>query len=156
MLKEFDFFTSHPKDAGKSLFEAIAGLDKCAKRLHLPLQSGSDRVLEMMNRGYTVKDYLELADSYRRIVKNGLLTTDIIVGFPGETGKDFESTCALLNKVGFNAAYIFKYSPRPGTKAAEKEETLSRKAKEERHEKILDLQRRISRRLNNKNANIKN
>ena len=156
MLKEFDFFTSHPKDAGKSLFEAIAGLDKCAKRLHLPLQSGSDRVLEMMNRGYTVKDYLELADSYRRIVKNGLLTTDIIVGFPGETGKDFESTCALLNKVGFNAAYIFKYSPRPGTKAAEKEETLSRKAKEERHEKILDLQRRISKRLNNKNANIKN
>ncbi len=146
-LKEIDFFTSHPKDASVDLFKAISGLDKLAKRLHLPLQSGSDRILKLMNRGYCAKDYLALIDSYRKIVKGGLLTTDIIVGFPTETSQEFKATCALVKKVKFNAAYIFKYSSRTGTQAAKIVDTLKPMEIEKRHKKILDLQRGISREL---------
>ena len=146
-LKEFDFFTSHPKDASIDFFKAIWDLDKLTKRLHLPLQSGSDRILKLMNRGYGVKDYLVLIDSYRRIVKGGLLTTDIIVGFPTETIEEFNQTCALLKQIRFNAAYIFKYSSRPGTEAAKITDELNQDKKEKRHKKILDLQRGISKEL---------
>jgi tRNA-2-methylthio-N6-dimethylallyladenosine synthase len=149
-LKEFDFFTSHPKDAGIDSFRAIRDLDKLVKRLHLPLQSGSDRILKLMNRGYKVKEYLALIDSYRRIVKAGLLTTDIIVGFPTETDQEFKETCDLVRNAGFNAAYIFKYSPRPNTQAAKIAETLTQGEKEKRHKQILDLQRSISNRLRGK------
>jgi tRNA-2-methylthio-N6-dimethylallyladenosine synthase len=100
-----------------------------------------------MRRKYTVKDYLALSDSYRKIVKGGLLTTDIIVGFPTETEQDFKQTCALVKKVRFNAAYIFKYSSRPGTEAAKIIEELKPEDKEKRHKKILDLQRSISKEL---------
>ena len=146
-LKELDFFTSHPKDATADLFKAIRDLDKLVKRLHLPLQSGSERILKLMNRGYSAKEYLALIDSYRKIVKGGLLTTDIIVGFPTETDKEFEETFNLVKKVEFNAAYIFKYSSRPQTKAAKIAENLSRDEKEKRHSKLLDLQRSISSKL---------
>jgi len=154
-LKELDFFTSHPKDATDDLFKAIRGLDKLAKRLHLPLQSGSDRILKLMNRGYSAKEYLALVDSYRKIVKGGLLTTDIIVGFPTETDKEFKETCDLVSKVGFNSAYIFKYSPRPKTEAAKIAEDLSRKDKENRHTKLLDLQRSISNKLGHRHKHAK-
>jgi len=154
-LKEFDFFTSHPKDAGNDFFKAIRDLEKSVKRLHLPLQSGSDRILKLMNRGYTVKDYLALIDSYRRIVKGGLLTTDIIVGFPGETEQEFGQTCALVKKAGFNAAYIFKYSPRTGTQAAKMLDQLKPGELEKRHKKILDLQRSISKKVRSKSVNAK-
>ena len=146
-LKEFDFFTSHPKDAGEDSFVALRDLDKLVKRLHLPLQSGSDRILKLMNRGYTVKDYLALIDSYRKIVSGGLLTTDIIVGFPTETNADFKQTCALVKQARFNAAYIFKYSSRPGTEAAKMADQLNLQEKEKRHKIILDLQRGISKEL---------
>jgi tRNA-2-methylthio-N6-dimethylallyladenosine synthase len=146
-LKEFDFFTAHPKDAGTDLFRAIRDLEKSARRLHLPLQSGSDRILKLMNRGYSAKDYLVLIDSYRKIVKDGRLTTDIIVGFPTETEREFEETCALLKKSRFNSAYIFKYSSRPGTEAAKIIGQLEPAEKEKRHKKILDLQRGISKQL---------
>ncbi len=149
-LKEFDFFTSHPKDANPDFFKAIRDLEKSVKRLHLPLQSGSDRILKLMRRGYTVKDYLALIDSYRKIVKQGLLTTDIIVGFPTETAEEFQETCALVKSVRFNAAYIFKYSSRPGTEAAKIVDVLKLQEKEKRHKKILDLQRNISRELSGK------
>ncbi len=152
-LKEFDFFTSHPKDASCDLFKAIRDLDKLKKRLHLPIQSGSDRILKLMNRGYGVKDYLALIDSYRKIVKAGWLSTDIIVGFPTETTKEFQETYALVKKVRFNAAYIFKYSLRPGTQAAKLPDQLKPEEKNKRHQRILDLQREISQtlrsRLNN-------
>ena len=154
-LKEFDFFTSHPKDAGINSFRTIRDLDKIAKRLHLPLQSGSDRILKLMNRGYGVKDYLALIDSYRKIVKGGLLTTDIIVGFPTETDEEFRETCDLLREVKFNAAYIFKYSSRPYTAAAKMAETLTKDEKEKRHKQILDLQRGISNRLRGKPTHAK-
>ncbi len=146
-LKELDFFTSHPKDASVDLFKAICDLGKLAKRLHLPLQSGSDRVLKLMNRGYSAKDYLALIDSYRKIVEGGLLTTDIIVGFPTETDREFKETFDLVKAAGFNSAYIFKYSPRPQTEAAKIAGDLSREKIEERHRKLLDLQRSISNKL---------
>ncbi|MDP2831009.1 MAG: MiaB/RimO family radical SAM methylthiotransferase, partial [Candidatus Omnitrophota bacterium] len=155
-LKEFDFFTSHPKDANVDCFKAIRDLDKLAKRLHLPLQSGADRILKSMNRGYAVKDYLALIDSYRKIVKGGRLTTDIIVGFPTETEQDFKETCALVKKARFNAAYIFKYSSRPGTEAAKMADELKPGDKEKRHKKILDLQRGISKELRSVQEDAKN
>ncbi|MDD5129920.1 MAG: MiaB/RimO family radical SAM methylthiotransferase [Candidatus Omnitrophica bacterium] len=155
-LTEFDFFTSHPKDANLEFFKALHGLEKSAKRLHLPLQSGADRILTLMNRGYKIKDYLALTDSYRKIVKGGLLTTDIIVGFPGETREEFQETCAVVEKIGFNAAYIFKYSSRPGTEAAKMAGQLEQDEINKRHKKILDLQRAISKKLRSRHSDAKN
>jgi len=154
-LKEFDFFTSHPKDAGVDLFRAIRDLEKLMKRLHLPLQSGSDKILKLMNRGYTVKDYLALIDSYRKIVKGGRLTTDIIVGFPTETEVEFNQTCALVKQTRFNAAYIFKYSSRPGTEAEKIISQLKPGELDRRHRKILDLQRGISKELGGRHKDAK-
>ncbi len=141
-LKELNFFTSHPKDTNKDFFRAIKDLDKLNKSLHLPLQSGSDRILKLMRRGYTRKEYLALIDSYRKIVKGGSLTSDIIVGFPTETEKDFRQTFACVKKAGFNAAYIFKYSPRPRTIAAKMADDVRKEEKEKRHKQILDLYRK--------------
>ena len=151
-LKQLAFFTSHPKDANLDFFKAIRDSQKLVKSLHLPLQSGSDRILKLMNRGYSAKEYLALIDSYRKIVKVGLLTSDIIVGFPSETVDDFKATCGLVEKAEFNAAYIFKYSPRPHTEAAKMADDVERQEKEKRHAKILELQREIS---NKKNAKQK-
>ncbi len=151
-LKQLSFFTSHPKDANLDFFKAIRDSQKLVKSLHLPLQSGSDRILKLMNRGYSAKEYLALIDSYRKIVKGGLLTTDIIVGFPGESEDDFRQTHDLVEKAEFNAAYIFKYSPRPHTEAAKMADNVERQEKEKRHSKILELQRGIS---NKKNARQK-
>ena len=143
-LKGFDFFTSHPKDASADLFKSIRDLDKLSKALHLPLQSGSDRILKLMKRGYTGKDYLDLIDSYRKIVTGGSLSSDVIVGFPSETESEFKDTYEMVKKARFNAAYIFKYSPRPKTEAAGIPETITREEKEGRHKKLLELQRKIS------------
>src|SRR3990167_2514076 len=116
-LREFSFVTSHPKDASPELFQAMADLEKLKKYLHLPFQSGSNRILELMHRGYSAKHYLGLAKQYRKIVPGGMLSTDVIVGFPGESEEDFLKTKELIEEVRFNHAYIFKYSPRPNTKA---------------------------------------
>jgi len=145
-LKEFSFITSHPKDTTADLFQAMAGLEKLKKCLHLPVQSGSDRILELMNRGYTRNFYLDLADKYRKIVKNGVLTTDIIVGFSGESEEDFQDTRSLVEEMEFDAGYIFKYSPRPHTRAAGFADDVPQQEKEKRHALILELQRKISKR----------
>jgi tRNA-2-methylthio-N6-dimethylallyladenosine synthase len=144
-LKEFSFITSHPKDTTIELFEAMAGLEKLKKYLHLPVQSGSDKILKLMNRGYTNKFYLDLTENYRKIVKEGALTTDIILGFPSETKGDFQDTYDLVKGVQFNASYIFKYSTRPDTEAAKMVDDVPIKEKERRHRIILDLQKEISR-----------
>lgn len=144
-LEEFSFLTSHPKDTSSDLFKAIAGLNKLKKYLHLPVQSGSDRILKLMNRGYTRKFYLDLTDNYRKIVPGACLSTDIIVGFPTETQADFQDTYELLKDTGFDSAYIFKYSPRPYTQAANLADDVEKKEKEKRHKTILDLQKEISR-----------
>jgi tRNA-2-methylthio-N6-dimethylallyladenosine synthase len=149
-LKEFSFITSHPKNTSLSLFEAMANLAKLKKYLHLPVQAGSGRILGLMNRGYTRKFYLDLIRKYRTIVKGGILTTDIIVGFPTESEDDFRDTRDLVKAVEFDAAYIFKYSPRPRTQAAQLEDSVPKEEKEKRHKIILDLQREISRKKKNK------
>jgi len=146
-LKEFTFITSHPKDTSIDLFKAMAELEKLKKYLHLPVQSGSDRILKLMNRGYTRNFYLDLAENYRKIVKEGVLTTDIIVGFPTEKEEDFKETYNLVKDVQFNAAFIFKYSPRPLTQAANLADDVNKKEKERRHALILELQKRISKKL---------
>jgi len=144
-LKEFSFITSHPKDTSSDLFQVMADLEKLKKYLHLPVQSASDRILKLMNRGYTRKFYLDLVDNYRKIVEHGILTTDIIVGFPGETEKDFQDTYNLVKDVRFNAAYIFKYSSRAHTEAEKLVDDVPKEEKERRHRIILELQKEISR-----------
>jgi tRNA-2-methylthio-N6-dimethylallyladenosine synthase len=143
-LEEFSFITSHPKDTTPELFKEMARLDKLKKFLHLPVQSGSDRILKAMNRGYESKYYYELVGKYRTIVSGGTLTTDIIVGFPGETETDFRKTYELVERVRFDAAFIFKYSPRPGTASSRMPDDVPQKEKERRHALVLDLQKKIS------------
>ena len=145
-LKEFSFVTSHPKDTSLELFKTMQDLDKLKKSLHLPVQSGSDRILNLMNRGYNRKFYLDLAATYRKIVSNSALTTDIIVGFPTEKEEDFQDTYNLVKEVEFDSAYIFKYSPRLNTEAAKMFDDVEKKEKQERHKFTLDLQKDISKR----------
>jgi tRNA-2-methylthio-N6-dimethylallyladenosine synthase len=144
-LKEFSFITSHPKDVAPDLFKVMASCAKLKQYLHLPVQAGSDRVLAAMNRGYTRAHYLELAARYRAQVPAGVLTTDVIVGFPGETDEDFQYTYRLVEEVSFDAAFIFKYSVRPHTDASRRVDDVPQKVKEERHAAILELQKKISR-----------
>ncbi|TRZ49215.1 MiaB/RimO family radical SAM methylthiotransferase [bacterium] len=151
-LKEFSFVTSHPKDTSPELFKAMAGLKKLKKCLHLPVQSGSDRILKAMNRGYTRKFYLDSVNNYRKIVKGAVLTTDIIVGFPQESENDFQDTYDLVKKVRFDAAYIFKYSPRPNTAAAKMCDDVPKEEKERRHRLILELQKAISNKIKKLNS----
>ncbi|MGE4357124.1 MAG: tRNA (N6-isopentenyl adenosine(37)-C2)-methylthiotransferase MiaB [Candidatus Omnitrophota bacterium] len=149
-LKEFSFITSHPKDVSVDLFYAMAECDKLKKHLHLPLQSGSDRILRLMNRGYTKKLYLDLVNKYRKIIKDGVLTTDIIVGFPTESEADFQETYNLVKEIEFNAGFIFKYSPRPHTAAEKLPDDVCKEEKERRQKLVLDLQKKISLRKNEK------
>lgn len=143
-LKEFSFITSHPKDMPEELFKVMQDSEKLKKYLHLPVQSGSDRILKLMNRGYTKEFYLDLVNNYRKIVKDSVLTTDIIVGFPTETQEDFQETYNLVKEIEFNAAYIFKYSPRPNTKALNLDDDVTKEEKGRRHSLILQLQKEIS------------
>lgn len=117
-IERIRFMTSHPKDLSDELIEVMATNDKVCKHIHLPVQSGSTRILEQMNRRYSREHYLELVRKLRQRVQDIEITTDIIVGFPGETEEDFNQTLSLVREVGFSAAFTFMYSPRPGTKAA--------------------------------------
>lgn len=143
-LEKISFFTSHPKDAHIELFKAMKDLKKVEKKLHLPFQAGSDRILKLMKRGYTQKHYLNLVQNYRNIV-DGQIGTDVMVGFPTETEEDFLETKKVLETVKFNYAYIFKYSPRPHTAAEKLKDDVPKQEKEKRHQELLELQRRISR-----------
>jgi tRNA-2-methylthio-N6-dimethylallyladenosine synthase len=114
---EISFTSNHPKDMSDDVIEAVANLPKVRKEIHLPLQAGSDKILKAMNRPYTTKKYLELVDKLKSRIKNLKLTTDIIVGFPGESEEDFQKTVSIFKKVKYYQAYINKYSPRKGTAA---------------------------------------
>lgn len=140
------FTTSHPFDAHERLFRAMAECRAVCESLHLPVQSGSDRVLRRMRRGYTVASYLAKVARLRELVPDVALSTDIIVGFPGETPEDFEATRALVADVEYDGAFIFKYSARPGTEAAGWGDDVPRAVKEARHRALLELQEAISRR----------
>ena len=124
-LARLRYTTSHPNDMDDDLIAAHGDLPKLMPYLHLPVQSGSDRILKAMNRKHTAAQYLALVARIRKARPDILLSSDFIVGFPGETDQDFEDTLALIAEVGFGAAYSFKYSPRPGTPAAEKAEVDS-------------------------------
>jgi tRNA-2-methylthio-N6-dimethylallyladenosine synthase len=139
------FTTSHPFDAHDELFRAMDECPAVCEFLHLPVQSGSDRVLRAMRRGYTAETYLGQIARLRARVPNVALSTDIIVGFPGETDADFDATWALMESVRYDSAFVFKYSPRPGTEAASWPDDVAQAVKERRNQAILELQSRISR-----------
>lgn len=142
-LEKFDFVTSHPKDGNTKLFKAMAALPKCGKFLHLPVQSGSNRILKLMNRGYTRSCFIRLAEQAKKIIPGLRLTTDVMVGFPTETENDFQDTFDLMKEVQFNAAYIFKYSPRPYTQAAELEDDVPISEKKQRNQILLEYQKKL-------------
>jgi tRNA-2-methylthio-N6-dimethylallyladenosine synthase len=144
-IERVRFTTSHPFDAHEELFRAMADGNSICEFLHLPVQSGSDRMLRAMRRGYTVDAYLAKLERLRELVPEVALSTDIIVGFPGETEADFEATCALMARVRYDSAFVFKYSPRPGTEASGWADDVPQAVKERRNQVVLDLQAGISR-----------
>ena len=137
------FMTSHPKDATKELFDVMAASEKICHHLHLPVQCGSDRILQAMNRRYTVEQYLKLIDYARSVMPDISFTTDIIVGFPGETLEDFQGTLDLLKKVRYDSLFSFIYSKRVGTKAAAMPDDTPHSVKSDRLQELLALQRTI-------------
>ena len=137
------FMTSHPKDASPRLFDAMADCEKVAKQLHLPFQSGSDEILRRMNRRYTAEEYKALIADARDKMPDITLSSDIIVGFPGETEEDFEQTLALVREVRFDLLFTFLYSPRSGTPAASYEDNATHAEKQARFERLLKAQDEI-------------
>lgn len=138
------FMTSHPKDASFKLIDVMASSKHVARQFHLPLQSGSDRILGLMNRHYDTERYLSCVEYMREKIPDITLSTDIIVGFPGESEEDFEATLNILDKVGFDMIYSFIYSPRKGTPAAQMENQIPEKEKSERFDRLLALQNQIA------------
>lgn len=141
---ELTFMTSHPKDITKQVIETIANEKKILKELHLPVQSGSNAILKAMNRRYTVENYLEKVDYLRKLIPEIRLTTDIIVGFPGETEEDFNLTCELVKKVKYAGIFAFMYSPRPNTPAAKMENQVPDAVKNYRVNYLLNLQKQFN------------
>ncbi|MGN0629497.1 MAG: tRNA (N6-isopentenyl adenosine(37)-C2)-methylthiotransferase MiaB [Oscillospiraceae bacterium] len=142
------FMTSHPKDCTRELLEAIRDCEKVCHYIHLPVQSGSDDVLRRMNRRYTAEHYLDLLKMAREIVPDITVTSDIIVGFPGETEEDFEATVELSKKARWLMTYSFIYSKREGTKAAVMEDQIPPEVSSRRFQKLLDIQTEISHEIN--------
>jgi tRNA-2-methylthio-N6-dimethylallyladenosine synthase len=138
------FTTSHPFDAHERLFLAMRECRSVCESLHLPVQSGSNRILRAMRRGYTAEAYLKKIERLRQLLPGISVSTDIIVGFPGETEEDCEATVRLMREVQYDNAYLFKYSPRPGTEAAARDDDVPRAVKEERHQRLLALQEQIA------------
>jgi len=141
------FMTSHPKDASKKLFETMARCGHIAKQLHLPVQSGNSRVLKAMNRGYTREQYLEKVRLAKSLMPNLVLTSDIIIGFPGETEEEAMDTVSLIREVRYDALFTFIYSPRPGTPAARMPDPATRAEKQVWFDRLLDAQNEISAQL---------
>lgn len=139
------FTTSHPKDLSDELIECFGRLDKLCKHLHLPVQCGSNTILQAMNRGYTRERYLEIVSRLQQVCPDIRLSSDIIVGFPGETEEDFAETMSLLEKVRYAEIYSFIYSPRSGTSAAEIKDDTPAEVKQERFERMLTVQQEITR-----------
>ena len=138
------FMTSHPKDATQKLFETMARCEKVAPVLHLPFQAGNDRVLKVMNRRHTRGAYLEKIKALKALIPDIVLTSDVIVGFPGETTEEFEDTLRVLEEVRFDALFTFIYSPRPGTPAAEMDDPMPREEKLANFNRLTALQDAIS------------
>ena len=138
-IEHVRFMTSHPKDLSDALIEMIQKNAKISRHIHLPLQSGSSRILKEMNRHYSKEDYLALADKIRREIPDASITTDIIVGFPGETEEDFLDTLDVVRKVCFDSAFTFIYSKRTGTRAAEMPDQVPKSVSQDRLERLLKV-----------------
>ncbi len=137
-LERIRFMTSHPKDLSDKLIQAFVDCDKLCNYIHLPVQAGSDRVLRRMNRKYTREKYLEVVERLRKAVPDIAISTDIIVGFPGETEEDFEETLSLVRSVKYDSAFTFLYSVRQGTPAAEYEDQIPEEVKHQRFDRLVD------------------
>lgn len=152
-FKEFSrvrFMSSHPKDLSDEVIKIMATRPNVEKHLHLAMQSGSDKVLKDMNRPYTIERFLEIVDKFRTQVEGGSLTTDIIVGFPGETEEDFEQTLVAVDKAKFDAAFTFQYSARPGTKAAAFPDQIPQDVVTERFGRLTELTNRYAEESNSR------
>ena len=142
-LERIRFITSHPRFMSEDLTAAMADLEKVCEYLHLPFQSGSDAVLRRMRRGHTAGHYREVIERCRARIPNFTVATDVIVGYPGETEEDFAATRKLMEEVRFQGAFVFKYSPRPGTRAADIPDDVSDETKRERNAVLLEVQGKI-------------
>ena len=138
------FMTSHPRDASEKLFDTMASSPKIAKQLHLPFQSGSSRVLKAMNRHYDRETYLKKVNYAKSVMPDLVLTSDVIVGFPGETEEEFEETISLIEQVHYDSLFTFIFSPRPGTPAASMEDPTPKEEKNRRFDKLCAVQNTIS------------
>lgn len=147
-LERIRFMTSNPKDLSDELIEAFAVCDKLCRNLHLPIQSGSNRVLKRMNRKYTREDYLKLIEKLRKTVPDITLSTDIIVGFPGETNEDFEETLSIVKEVEYDSAFTFIYSIRKGTPAEKFEDQIDESEKHRRFDLLVSAVNEISEKKN--------
>ncbi len=144
-IERIRFVTSHPKDMSRSILRAVGSLEKVCEHLHMPAQSGSDKILKAMNRRYTAGRYREIVAEARELAPGAAIASDFIVGFPGETDEDFEASERLVREVRFQQSFIFKYSPRPRTAAAEMDDDVPMKVKMERNRTLLAVQEEISR-----------
>jgi len=149
-LARIRFMTSHPKDLSEELIRAYAECEKLCPHIHLPVQSGSSRILEKMNRKYTREEYLLLVEKLKKAVPDIAITTDIIVGFPGETEEDFAETLSLVEEVGYDSAFTFLYSIRKGTPAEKYEDQIPEDIKHERFDRLVELVNCISAEKNQK------
>ena len=147
-LARIRYMTSHPRDFSDELIETIRQSRKVCEHFHLPLQSGSNSVLERMNRGYTREQYLQLVGKIRRAIPAASITTDLICGFPGETEQEFQETLDLVQQVRFDAIYTFLYSPRPGTAAEALPGQVAPDLKKLRLARLMEVQNRISLEIN--------
>ena len=147
-LERIRFMSPHPKDFTDDVIEAMAQTPNVMPQLHMPLQSGSDRILQAMRRSYRREKYLGILDRVRKAIPGATITTDIIVGFPGETEADFQETISLVEAARFMAAYTFQYSKRPGTPAATMDNQVSDEVMKDRYERLHQLQQKISQEVN--------
>ncbi len=143
-VKRLRYTSPHPRDVDDQLLQVMADNANICNHIHLPLQAGSDRILKRMNRTYTQQEYLDLCEKIKSYLPDCSLTTDIIVGFPGETDAEFMDTMKVAETVEFDNAFMFKYSSRPGTKAAEYTDQISKDVKQERLEQFIALQKKLT------------
>jgi tRNA-2-methylthio-N6-dimethylallyladenosine synthase len=143
-LRRIRFTSPHPSDVDAQMLEVMASHKNICKSIHLPLQAGADRILQRMNRTYTQAEFLQLVEQIRRFLPTCTIGTDLIVGFPGETESEFSETLRVVERAAFDSAYTFKYSIRPGTKAAEYSDQVPEEVKQERLEQLIALQKRLT------------
>ena len=152
-LERVRFTSPHPAEFTSDVIDAMAETPTVCPQLHMPLQSGSDKVLKEMRRSYRTKKFLTILDEVRQKIPHAAITTDIIVGFPGETEEDFQATLDVVEKARFTSAFTFQYSPRPGTPAAEYEQQVPKEVVQERYERLIALQERVCLEENQKLVN---